>query len=243
MAGELRFRLVPGDVYLDRESFVCIVTPQGARWRSLGWRVTTLNSLDLLDLLKPPRIWHPGEESRNLLETMMNVLLECWHGTAQVPRSRPNSFNDPFLRRKHDDITNFTCRSLGAAILGHCWQWLGEAERAQISSTAPAWLTAALKRLAEEPAVNIAKLAHDVGFSPAQFRRSFRTATGFSPRDYQKEQRLQLARQLLETTDLPIGVIAQRLGYKNASHFIRLWQQTQGLSPTQHRTASKIQDV
>jgi len=55
--------------------------------------------------------------------------------------------------------------------------------------------------------------------------RHFREQTGTSPLVWLQQQRLRLARELLETTDLPIPVVAARVGYGSATalrtHFDR----------------------
>lgn len=240
MAGEQHWHLKAGDLFLGSGYDYKVATPTGARWLSMGWRATALNSLDLLQLLQPPRIWQPDETARHFFASLMGCLLECWHGTPEYPASRPNAMiNSMDIAGRHDTATEFTCRSIASAILGQCWHLLDDHEVQRAVARVPNWLTIALRRFSEDPAADITTVARDVGLSPAQFRRSFRQWTGVAPRDYHKEQRLNMARRLLETTDLPISAIAQRLGFKSTSHFIRLWHQSQGISPAQHRIVAR----
>lgn len=232
--------LKAGDIFFGDARTYDVFTPQGAQWLSLGWHATAFTTINLLQLLHPPRIWQPDDISRRLLETLLHALAECWHGTPDIPVTTPDSLLDNSqIVSRHDAAVDLTCRSLAGAILGHCWHLVDVDQLNAAGTNVPTWLTAALRRLHDDPAVDIAAVAHEVGLSPAQFRRSFRQWTGAAPRDYLKEQRLRTARRLLESTDLPVTIIARRLGYKSSSHFIRLWQRSHGLSPARHRAATK----
>jgi transcriptional regulator GlxA family with amidase domain len=61
--------------------------------------------------------------------------------------------------------------------------------------------------------------------SPRTFARRFRAETGTTPAAWLTQQRLQRARELLETTDLPVDRIAETVGFGGAAvlrhHFAR----------------------
>jgi AraC family transcriptional activator FtrA len=71
----------------------------------------------------------------------------------------------------------------------------------------------------------IDRLAEVVAMSPRTLMRRFRDATGTTPLDWIVRQRVHLAQRLLETTDLPIEIIAERAGFGTAvtmrHHFAR----------------------
>jgi AraC family transcriptional regulator len=50
---------------------------------------------------------------------------------------------------------------------------------------------------------------------------------------------LELARRLLETTDLPIAHIADRCGFESLSHFTRTFKNAFGISPARYRKGTK----
>ena len=81
----------------------------------------------------------------------------------------------------------------------------------------------ALERL-DEP-LSIEQLAARAGMSPRTFARRFRAAHGTTPYRWLLEQRLLLARRLLETTDRPVERIAEHAGFGTAAalrvHFRR----------------------
>jgi hypothetical protein len=57
--------------------------------------------------------------------------------------------------------------------------------------------------------------------SPSTFRQHFRTLIDVSPLHYQKQLRLQEARQLMLNENLHAGSAAGRVGYESASQFSR----------------------
>jgi AraC-like DNA-binding protein len=69
--------------------------------------------------------------------------------------------------------------------------------------------------------------------SPSTFRQHFRALTGVSPLQYQKQLRLQEARQLMLNENLDAGSAAVRVGYESASQFSREYSRLFG-APPQH---------
>ncbi len=67
------------------------------------------------------------------------------------------------------------------------------------------------------------------------FIRRFTKATGMLPLDYVHSLRLEEAKQMLETEDLPVEAIANEVGYEDASFFGRLFRRKVGLTPAQYR--------
>ncbi len=74
-------------------------------------------------------------------------------------------------------------------------------------------------------------LATSAHMSPSTFRLHFRSVTGMSPLQYQKQLRLQEARQLMLTQNLDAGATAGRVGYESASQFSREYSRLFGEPP------------
>lgn len=74
-------------------------------------------------------------------------------------------------------------------------------------------------------------LAASVHMSPSTFRQHFRSLTGMSPLQYQKQLRLQEARQLMLNEDLDASSTAVRVGYESASQFSRDYSRLFGAPP------------
>lgn len=92
------------------------------------------------------------------------------------------------------------------------------------------WIVAHL----DEP-LTVAGIAASAAMSERTFHRRFREATGITPHEWLTQQRLARARQLLETTDHTIDVIAGRSGFGTAAN-LRIWfQRDRGLPPSTYR--------
>ena len=83
--------------------------------------------------------------------------------------------------------------------------------------------------------LKIAEIATVVGISPYYFSRLFRQSTGLSPHEYLTQRRLEVAKQLLRKTDLPIVEISAEVGFNSQSHFITLFRKQVGTTPLKYR--------
>jgi transcriptional regulator GlxA family with amidase domain len=87
--------------------------------------------------------------------------------------------------------------------------------------------------LAEPLTVEV--LARHAAMSPRTFARRFRAATGSTPHRWLRHQRVALAQRLLETTDLPVDVVAQRSGFGTAANLRQHFQRAVRTSPVAYR--------
>jgi transcriptional regulator GlxA family with amidase domain len=71
--------------------------------------------------------------------------------------------------------------------------------------------------------------------SRRSFVRHFKAATGTTPHAWVLAQRLSLAEELLETTDLPIEQVAGRVGYRSAAVFREQFTLRRGVAPRDYR--------
>ncbi|MCB0588448.1 MAG: helix-turn-helix domain-containing protein, partial [Phaeodactylibacter sp.] len=74
-----------------------------------------------------------------------------------------------------------------------------------------------------------------IAMSRAQLHRKLKALTGQPTAAFIRSSRLRKARILLETTSLPIGDIAMRVGYKDSSHFSRSFGKEFGVLPSEVR--------
>lgn len=79
---------------------------------------------------------------------------------------------------------------------------------------------------------NLAKVAC---LSPTQFKKIFKQSTGLSVLQYVTKQRMEKAKALLTHTDIPVQLIAERVGYADLSAFSRRFSLSFGLSPRELR--------
>jgi AraC-like DNA-binding protein len=83
-------------------------------------------------------------------------------------------------------------------------------------------------------------LADRAHMSPSTFRQHFRALTGLSPLQYQKQLRLQEARQLMLNESLDAGRAAVRVGYESASQFSREYSRLFGAPPQRDITRLRL---
>jgi AraC family transcriptional regulator of arabinose operon len=87
--------------------------------------------------------------------------------------------------------------------------------------------------------VSVAELAALARLSPSHFAALFRRATGAGVLQYQTRLRMARARELLDTTDLPITVIARSLGYADPFYFSRRFRAVHGVTAGRYRAQHK----
>ncbi len=75
--------------------------------------------------------------------------------------------------------------------------------------------------------------------NPSYLSRIFREDSGIGIVDYIHEQRLLHAKSLLESTELPVSVIAENSGFRDVNYFSRLFRSKTGLSPSDYRKTLK----
>jgi transcriptional regulator GlxA family with amidase domain len=96
---------------------------------------------------------------------------------------------------------------------------------------ARAW---ALEHLAEP--LDLAALAARARMSVRTFTRRFRDETGLSPARWLAEQRVDRARHLLETTDLPVDQVARHSGFGTAAALRAQMAAAVGVAPSAYRS-------
>ena len=78
-------------------------------------------------------------------------------------------------------------------------------------------------------------LAARAGLSVSAFHRAFHAVTGASPLQFQKQLRLQTARQLLASTSSSVSQVASGVGYESAAQFNREYRRLFGNPPGRDR--------
>lgn len=79
--------------------------------------------------------------------------------------------------------------------------------------------------------LRVEALSQKVGMSVSAFHKHFKHVTAMSPIQYQKQLRLQKARELLFTKTHEVGEVAFNIGYESPSQFSREYARFFGLSP------------
>jgi len=91
---------------------------------------------------------------------------------------------------------------------------------------------AAMNYQVEAPVTRMAALS---GLPERTFKRRFTLATGMSPLEYIHHVRIEEAKQMLESGELPVEAIALDVGYSDASFFGRLFRRKVGMTAAHYR--------
>lgn len=83
--------------------------------------------------------------------------------------------------------------------------------------------------------LNLDALAQAANLSKFHFVRKFKQLTGHAPIQHFIHLKMQHACQLLDTTQEPIKLVANRVGYNDPHYFSRLFKRVIGVSPQQYR--------
>ena len=107
----------------------------------------------------------------------------------------------------------------------------------QQDSNAKIRITAMLNYIQENypQKITLAELAKSANISKAECNRCFHNILQTSPYKYLLEYRLSKAAELLKKTELPISVIANQVGFGQASQFGKYFKVKTNLTPFQFR--------
>jgi AraC-like DNA-binding protein len=160
----------------------------------------------------------------------------CWRDAACEPPSPPLPVSMlrawerlPVLEEQH-------ARMLGEVLsaLGHGLLHALEEERDRPVGTRHARIEDFVRRHAHEP-VRLAELARQLGLSPSRASHVVKDLFGTTFRRLLHEERLRRAHALLISTDLTVNEIADRVGYTNPYHLIRVFKKEHGMPPGRYR--------
>lgn len=83
--------------------------------------------------------------------------------------------------------------------------------------------------------INIAEYAAKLHISCSWFIREFKKYTGYSPKQYLTNLRIQHAKELLNNRYLSINDVSSIVGYDNQLYFSRIFRKSTGMSPSEYR--------
>jgi AraC family transcriptional regulator len=102
----------------------------------------------------------------------------------------------------------------------------------------PKWRLRRLEEYIDEnlhQTIRLADQARSVGLSPMHFAAQFRAATGCRPHDYLLFKRIERAKSLIASSDLPLVEIALAVGFQTQSHFSTVFKHVTGQTPARWR--------
>ena len=134
--------------------------------------------------------------------------------------------------------SRFYAESLSVALIAHLMQFYTAknlvaddvfSEDAQIKRAKDYILAYLTEKL------SLQAIADTVGVSKYHFCRIFKQSTGLTPWQYVIQQRIKLAKQLLQNSQLSIWQISNRLGYSNSTQFTNFFRKHTGITPSDFR--------
>src|SRR5438105_2239809 len=102
----------------------------------------------------------------------------------------------------------------------------------------PSWKIRRLVDFIEENLdrdLSLESMANEVAVSPLYLPRSFKAAVGQSPHQYVIRRRIERAKELLSSGDLPIVDVALAVGFSSQSHLSSWFLRLVGVSPASYR--------
>lgn len=81
-------------------------------------------------------------------------------------------------------------------------------------------------------------VASHVHLNPSYFSVLFKEQANLNFSEYVTRRRIQRAKELLVSTNLPINEIAEEVGYKTSKYFIKIFKEIEGITPSTYRKMS-----
>lgn len=87
------------------------------------------------------------------------------------------------------------------------------------------------------------QIADELNISYSWFRRIFKKYTSFTPKEYQIEMKLTIAKNMLLTTSKPVKEISFESGFKSQYHFSKIFKQKNKISPIEYRKKTLLPNI
>lgn len=82
-------------------------------------------------------------------------------------------------------------------------------------------------------------VALHVHLNPSYFSVLFKEHMGMTFSEFLTRKRIQQAKRILLTSDLPIGEIAEKIGYQTSKYFIQIFKEYEGKTPSKYRKEAR----
>lgn len=143
-----------------------------------------------------------------------------------------------FFNQEKPSRFEMQCRAnlIALHLLQRCWHFRSEHHGA--TGVMAPWQVRRIRCFLEENldrTVSLREVADQVNLSVEHTCRTFHRATGMPPLKWQTQRRMEIARDLLTSTDWSITCIAQQVGYRGQSAFGATFKDIVGVSPGRYR--------
>ena len=241
-----------------------VLSPSGRYLVSIALKATRLKltsgSQTIFDGLMPAGTLYVGAPSKQLsahLHAPYDFLhfhvpansfasrSEAWLGTAVGPNDIV-LLRDPFaeqLAKALNERGNATdlefARCVGQTLVMHIAR--RELPRTKVNAL-PRWR---LRQVEEhikrhlDHSITLTDLAAVAGLSRMHFAAQFRAATGYRPREYILQQRIEHAKSFLSNTETPLAEVALSVGFCTQAHFSTVFKRFAGDTPARWRRSRR----
>jgi two-component system, response regulator YesN len=86
--------------------------------------------------------------------------------------------------------------------------------------------------------LNLKDVASHVHLNPSYLSVLFKEQANLNFSEYVTRRRIQRAKELVISTNLPINEIADEVGYKTSKYFIKIFKEIEGVTPSTYRKAN-----
>lgn len=83
--------------------------------------------------------------------------------------------------------------------------------------------------------ITVKDVADHVGLSAEYFTKMFKRETGQNIKEFITLMKVEAAKDMLERTNLSVGMVALELGYSNFSHFSQVFRKYENITPSEYR--------
>lgn len=83
--------------------------------------------------------------------------------------------------------------------------------------------------------ISVRMVSKYVSLSPEYLTKIFKLQIGSNLKNYIQHEKIEIAKELLETTSLSISLIALQVGYTNFSHFTQIFKKMVNVTPIEYR--------
>ena len=215
-------------IYIDRRYLI-----DQFYWQHSGEVRDHLDAADYLEAryTEPAQILHLGEQNAGHLMPWLDEL---------VALSLDHNFEGHFYRMQallfavlDIVVPRMRTSSTRRSPLQHARTAVGSARFRPLRDEAIR--TRELLRSALSQRWTLQALAEEVHLSPTHLSRVFVEAFGRTPLSYLNMLRSEEMARLLRETDLPIGTIAQQVGWADPGHAARVFREHVGVTPSRYR--------
>jgi AraC-like DNA-binding protein len=237
---------VEGEQLLLTDGDLCLIQP--ATLHTLRGRTDTITPYLHLDIFFNPRREEgfPTRGGQVSLSSLAHLLqprlgdLDWLDVPVRLSPINPVQFRSALLKaveawQSSDILSRLEADHLATTLVLSLFQQYGRLpSAAHRRSHSLSWVPAYLSFNVGEP-LTVAQMARRANLSPSRFSTVFRQHFGLSPHQYLLRLRIEHARSMLTTTDLPLRDIAAACGFADEHHFSKAFKRSVGMPPGAYR--------